>query len=283
MSRPTKATRGIARACALAGAATAALVVPADASDPVTTGPSSSQAPYVVPVAPGVRTISILTVGDAIDDYALVGKPDGMGVLADDEGGFRLFLNHELRPDQGIERTHGGTAGAFVSEWSIDADTLAVTAGRDLIETAWFWTGTGYETRTGEAANLNRFCSADLPAKKAFWDPKSGTGYNGRLFMDGEEADDEGRAFAHLVTGSGMRESYELPALGNTAWENVVAAPGAGRTTVVVGMDDTNPGQVYVYVGTKQADGTPIERAGLTGGSLYAVARAPATALAMSS
>jgi hypothetical protein len=41
---------------------------------------------------------------------------------------------------------------------------------------------------------------------------------------------------------------------------------------VVVGTDDVNPrGEVYVYIGAKQQDGTPLERAGLTGGSLYGV------------
>jgi hypothetical protein len=256
-----------------AAAGTAAMVSAGTllAADPVATGPSSSQSPYVVPTAPGVRTASILTVGDSVGGYRLVGNPDGIGILAD-EGELRVFLNHEVRPDRGVGRAHGGTGGAFVSEWAIDPTTLAVVAGRDLIETALFWNGTGYETRSGEAANLNRFCSANLAAKPAFWDPQSHTGYNGRLHLNGEEPDDEGRAFAHLVTGSGQRTSYELPSLGNMAFENVVAAPGSGRSTVVVELDDTNPGQVYVYVGAKQREGTTLERAGLTGGVLYGVA-----------
>ena len=41
--------------------------------------------------------------------------------------------------------------------------------------------------------------------------------------------------------------------------------------TIVVGMDDSTPGQVYVYVGTKTAEGSPVDRAGLTNGVLYGV------------
>ncbi len=261
---------------AIRAATCAALVVavaasPAVAAGPITTGPSSSQSPYVVPVAPGVRTTSILTVGDSVDGYRLVGIPDGMGVLGDEEDGSRLFVNHEIRPDRGIGRAHGGTGGAFVSEWSIDPDDLRVESGRDLVRTVYFWNGSGYETRTGAAANLNRFCSADLPAKSAFWDPRTRTGYNGRIFMNGEEAGDEGRAFAHIVTGSEKGTSYELPYLGKLSWENSVASPGSGQTTVVIGLDDTSPGQVYVYAGTKQRTGSPLQRAGLAGGSLWGV------------
>jgi hypothetical protein len=40
---------------------------------------------------------------------------------------------------------------------------------------------------------------------------------------------------------------------------------------VVIGTDDTTPGQVYVYVGTKTDAGSEIQRAGLTNGTLYAV------------
>jgi hypothetical protein len=269
--QPTGA-RGVKRACALAGAAIIAAATPALALDPaVTTGPSSSQPPYVVPIAPGVRTVSILTVGDGVNGYRLVGQTDGIGFLAG-EGELRLFLNHELRPEAGIGRAHGGTGGAFVSEWSIDPETLEVLEGRDLIETVWFWNGTAYETRTGAGANLNRFCSADLPPKSAFWDPRNKVGYNGRIHLNGEESDDEGRAFGHLVTGRDMRTSYELPALGKFARENSLASPERGPRTVVVGLDDTSPGQVYVYVGEKRDRGTAIERAGLVGGSLYGLA-----------
>ena len=46
------------------------------------TGPSTTTAPYVLPVADGVETTSILTVGDEPADshgYEMVGIPDGLG------------------------------------------------------------------------------------------------------------------------------------------------------------------------------------------------------------
>jgi hypothetical protein len=65
--------------------------------------------------------------------------------------------------------------------------------------------------------------------------------------------------------------SYELPALGKMAWENVVAHPYAGKKTVVVGTDDGQGGQVYVYVGTKTRSNNPLVAAGLTNGVLFGI------------
>src|ERR671931_2533257 len=101
---------------------------------------------------------------------------------------------------------------------------------------------------------FSRFCSADLPALSAFYDSASGLGYNGRIYMNGEEVS-EGRAFAHLLNGS----SYELPWLGKLAWENSVANPATGTYTVVAGMDDNTSGQVYFYVGAKTSSSNPVE------------------------
>jgi hypothetical protein len=119
-----------------------------------------------------------------------------------------------------------------------------------------------------KGVSLGRLCSADLAARSAVFDWRSGLGYNGPLFLDGEEVGNGGRAFAHAEGGI----SWELPSLGKFSWENAVANPATGRTTVVVGTDDTSPlGQVYVYVGEKKATGNPAERAGLTGGTLYGI------------
>jgi secreted PhoX family phosphatase len=48
--------------------------------------------------------------------------------------------------------------------------------------------------------------------------------------------------------------------------------PNTGDKTVVVGLDDSGGGQVYVYVGDKKSTGNDVERAGLTGGTLYGLA-----------
>lgn len=273
MTTATARTRRLAPL--LAGAAMLLAVTPAAAADPET-GPTSSDAPYLVPVADGVKVRSILTAGDVVKGYTMAGIPDGMGVLGDDEGLFRLFVNHEIPADKSVVRSHG-SIGAFVSEWKIDPRTLRVSKGQDLIEEVNLWdAGAGAYVRGITA--FGRFCSADLPARSAFWDERSRTGYRGRILLNGEEVGPEGRAFAHIVEGNEKRSSYELPALGNLSFENAVANPATGRTTAVIVTDDATPGQVYLYLGTKQRTGNPVERAGLANGTLHGVAVTGVTA-----
>jgi hypothetical protein len=245
-------------------------------------GPSSSQTPYVVPTADGVEVISLITVGDSPkhDGYRMVGVPDGLAAVAgyydEKKGEFKeekkymtVFMNHELGNTSGTVRAHG-QRGAFVSQWTINLDTLVVERGQDLIRKVMTWNGTGYSDTTGTTA-FGRFCSGDLPGEKAFYDPRTRVGYDGLIYMNGEEVGNEGRSFAHVVSGAEKGTSYELPYLGKFSWENVVAHPYAGDKTIVVGLDDSTPGQVYVYIGEKRRDGNPVERAGLQYGRLYGV------------
>ena len=250
-----------------AASAIALLGVTAATATPTTTGPSSSQGPYLVRTVSGVVPTALLTVGDrAANGYRMVGIADGLGTYDNGDGTFTVLMNHELRPDVGTVRAHG-SKGAFVSKWTIDKETLAVRAGEDLIKRVYTSAIDGTWTQSTTA--LNRFCSADLPDQSAFYNPASGKGTQHRIFMDGEEAGAEGRAFGHVVEGPDAGSSYELPALGNASWENVVAMPGAGDTTVTVGLDDSAGGQIYVYVGEKRSTGNDVEKAGLSGGKLY--------------
>jgi hypothetical protein len=245
---------GVAAALSCAGTAVAS------------TGPSSSDAPYVIPSRPGVVTKSILTVGDSADNgYRMAGIPDGLGAFDNGDGTFTLLSDHELRPAQGIARAHGGT-GAFVSKWTIDADTLQVKSGADLIQTLREANG---DPITGDARNINRLCSADLPDYTAFFNPATGTGYDGRIFMSGEEATG-GRAFAHVVTGTDAGTSYHVPIAGEE-WENLVANPATGDKTVVAGTEDSTGGEIVLYQGQKQNTGNAAERAGLTNGTTSAI------------
>ncbi len=234
------------------------------------TGPSSSQSPYLLRLQPGVVTMSVLTVGDAVNfksdgvtPYRMVGIPDGLGAFDNGDGTFTLLANQELGNGVGIVRDHG-LKGAFVSKWTIDKETLTVLHGEDLMKQSWKWTTNGYVPNT---TAFSRFCSADLPTLTAFYNPETGLGYNGRIFMDGEESGTEGRAVAHLMDGN----SYELPALGKLAFENAVANPATGDKTVVASMDDGQGGQVYIYAGTKTGSLDTIEAAGLSNGSLYGI------------
>jgi hypothetical protein len=207
---------------------------------------------------------------DGVTPYRLVGIPDGLGAFDNGDGTFTLLVNHEIAANRsgiplGIVRDHG-FAGSFVSKWIIDTDTLTVLHGEDLIKHAFQWDVATQSYQPLTTAFL-RFCSADLPASTAFYNPATGLGYAGQIFMNGEESGSEGRCFAHLMDGN----SYELPWLGKFSHENSVANPGTGDLTVVVGLDDAVGGQLYVYVGQKTDSADPIAAAGLRDGNLFGV------------
>ncbi|MGN6751069.1 MAG: hypothetical protein ACTHJJ_00780, partial [Intrasporangium sp.] len=235
---------------------------------PAQTGPSTTTTPYVETVRPGIVTKSVLTVGDSVGGYKMAGIPDGLGAYDNGDGTFTVLMNHELGSTSGVVRDHG-SAGAFVSKWTIEKGNLRVRSGEDLIKRVKSWNGSAWET---VATAFNRMCSADLPDPSAFYNAATGKGTQTRLFMNGEEAGADGRALAHVVDGPDAGTSYILPWLGKASWENVVAMPNTGDQTVVVGLDDSGGGQVYVYVGEKKATGNDVERAGLTGGKLYGLA-----------
>ncbi|MBK1659642.1 choice-of-anchor I family protein [Paracraurococcus ruber] len=234
---------------------------------------TTSQTPYIVSSQPNVRFGSVLSVGDVAgtkangDPWRLVGIPDGLGAFDNGDGTITVLVNHEIGATAGVVRDHG-SAGAFVSALVIDKATLAVVSGSDLAKTMYLWDGTGYTQATSALARL---CSADLPPISAFYDAASGLGTTARVYMNGEESGAEGRAFAWVASGAEAGTVWQLPKLGRFSWENSVANASTGSKTVVIGTDDASGGQVYVYIGDKQATGTTIERAGLTNGQLYGI------------
>jgi len=253
-------------------------------------GPSSSQSPYLIPApSSGVQIISIFTTGDSVNtapdgtNYRMVGAPDGLGAFfhanegidndsnSQGHGGrFTLLMNHEILGTAGNVHAHG-SAGAFVSQWTIDRDTLKVVEGHDLIQQTYLWNPqlNSYEQNT---TAFTRFCSATLADQSAFYDPLSETGTRRRLFLGGEENGPLGRAFGHIATGPNAGQSFELPRLGKVSFENAVANPATGRGTLVATTDDFAPnGEVHFYLGTKQSSGNELDQAGLTNGNLYGV------------
>ncbi|MFM9835631.1 MAG: PEP-CTERM sorting domain-containing protein [Methylophilaceae bacterium] len=264
-----------------------------------TTGPSTTTTPYLTAVATGLDYTSILTTGDSVGGYLMGGIPDGLGAYDNNDGTFTLLMNHEIgtatvagvpNTPLGTVRAHGA-AGAYVSKWVINKTTLAVTSGQDLMTSVKNANGSAY---TGSLA-FSRFCSADLPAATAFYNPVSGLGTQTRLFMNGEESSAGSpvpfgsigsRALAHTADGSNAGTSYVLSAFGAASWENLAANAKVQDKTVVVGQSDGNAnvggtnvnGAVAVYVGTKQATGTDAEKAGLNNGTTYYVNVAGVTA-----
>ncbi len=238
------------------------------------TGPSSSRPPFQEAVDSGHALISLMSVGDTVNNkgdgspHRLAGLMDGLGAFDNGDGTFTVLANHEIRNTDGIVRAHGAI-GAFVSKLVIAKSNLAVLNVGDLATNIQIWNGSGFVQSN---AALARLCSADLPAVSAFNFPGGGVGTPNRIFMNGEENTD-GRAFAFVATGPDAGKAWQLPYLGKFAWENSVASPFAQAKTIVMGMDDdgTTDSQVYVYIGNKQAGGLDIEKAGLQNGGLYGV------------
>ncbi|KAG6543746.1 hypothetical protein Mapa_014930 [Marchantia paleacea] len=240
-------------------------------------GPSSSVDSYLVPITidNGIYLTAVITVGDSADNgYKLVGVPDGLGAYDNRDGTFTLLMNHEIESGKGAVRDHGGS-GAFVSKWTIRKKDFRVIHGEDLIKKVSTWnreTKTYNNPEISPAVNMSRFCSATLADPSAFYNKKTGKGTKDRIFMNGEETDVDGRAFAHIATGDYAGHTFELPYLGQGSFENQVAHPSSGDKTVVIGLDDGGHNRVFVYVGDKKYMGSPIERAGLTNGKLYVIA-----------
>ncbi len=270
----------LARSFLLAAAATVTL-----SAQNVITGPSSSQTPYLSPTAPGWSATAVLTVGDKVGNYQMVGLVDGLGAFNNFDGTMTLLAAHEIQSVAssfgsavGTTRSHGAV-GAFVSKWVINTSTWQVVSGGDLIASPagqQMWNGTTWAQPSTPYA-ISRLCSADLPKVAAFYDAVSGFGYAGQIFLTGEETGAEGKLFGFVATGADAGKMFELPHHGKYSWENALARSNYGTNpsganllqTVVVGTDDTTPGEVYVYIGSKTNSGNAVERAGLTNGQVY--------------
>jgi autotransporter-associated beta strand protein len=269
--------KNIARLFLVAAATTVSL-----SAQSLIQGPSSSQTSYLTPTAPGWSATSLLTVGDAIGGYQMVGIPDGLGAFSNGNGTMTVLANHELGNTSGTVRG-SGAIGAFVSKWVINTSTWQVISGGDLVtspanQMMWNTTSLTWAQPSTPYA-VARLCSADLPSAAALWDSSTSYGYDGRVFLNGEETGVEGKAFAWIVTGTEAGKMYELPHLGKNSWENALArssygvSPGAANLlqTAVALTDDSTPGEIFLYLGTKTNTGNAVQKAGLTNGQVYGI------------
>jgi Bacterial protein of unknown function (DUF839) len=262
------------------------------------TGPSTTTAPYVLPVASGVDITSLFTVGDGAADngFRMVGIPDGLGTYLDGAGNRVLLMNQEIgsagtpAAPLGTTRAHG-QKGAFVSKLTLDS-AGRVVSGEDFITSVTYFRyadgSYGSAPDDGTPAYFLRFCSGALtaPGQLLVGPGKDGNGegqgrgngkygYAGQIYFANEENGAEGRAFGVTLDG----HATQLPALGKLSWENTLAAANDTRTTLVMGDDDgaTDASFLRIYHGTKTREGSAVERAGLTNGVLSVLKVAGAT------
>jgi hypothetical protein len=253
------------------------------------TGPSTTTAPYLLPLAtaPGWAVTSILTTGNVVGGYTMGGLPDGLGAFDNNDGTFTVLMNHEWNNTVGSAHTHNPDAtkgGAYVSKWVIDKSTLAVQSGGDLITKVYGWDNGLQKSQavSNLTTTFSRFCSADLPAASALFNVATGMGTQAKLFMTGEEGSANGWAQATVVNGVDAGSSYTLGKFnlatngsGGTAvggWENILINPFAQDKTIAIGTNDGGTlnmaNTVAVYVGTKTNTGSEVDKAGLNNGNL---------------
>ena len=228
-----------------------------------------TRASFLIAAEPNVTFTSIVTTGDTLPGGGGLfgGIPDGIGAYDNGDGTVTVLVNHELRESVGIVRDHG-TIGAYIDRLVIDKATLSVVSADDLIKTVQLY-NPATDSYAAGITTFSRFCSGDLAETTAYSFGALGT--TARIFLTGEESGPEGRGFATIATGRESGVAYELAHLGNLSYENAVANPYAQIKTIVASSDDATPGQVYIYIGEKQATGNEVEKAGLVGGDLYGI------------
>jgi hypothetical protein len=255
----------------------------------------AAEAPQYVLSANSTATISVLaSSGDIISGKFLPGVPDGMGILKNADGTLSILANHELSiSDKTVQlgKKATGTWGSSISKLTYNPSTGKITALDSMIKSVQYYDynnkvytadytksiPTGYPALDSFGSEnfsngLNRFCSANLVQAGGLLhkEGKKTFGYNGALYFTSEEGSDYSRTFAFDTNGNG----FQLPKMGLGGYENALANPASGKSTVVMLNEDGDEtkSQLYMYLGTKQEKGANFaEKAGLTNGQLYAI------------
>ncbi len=262
--------------------------------------------------APGTGTYTMVGVPDGLGAFdngngtitVLMNHElsNGQGPVSGDQSAEGETINVPEGIDTVGAIAHGGTNGAFVDEYVIDKNTLQVLSGGEFVTTpsnfnVWDPTAnsgaggyvTGAAVKAGATGlnasvlNISRLCSADLAPTSSFYNAATGKGYNGQIFLDGEEGGTLGRGFAWVVGPTpSQNTAYELPKIAGSftsnptnstvpAFENLVANPSTGDKTIVAGGSDGGTKNVAIYIGTKTNTGTAVDKAGLNDGAMWSL------------